>query len=141
MEKNDSCKKEYRAQNLVIGGGIAGIVTALELLDGGQSVVLLDADTPDRFGGLALWAFGGMALCGTPEQKRMGVDDSPELCLEDWIRFGELEKHETWPLAWAACYVRDSREWGMSKASNTCSRRGGARFHGIMPRLLDRVGL
>ena len=52
MDNNDSCKKEYRAQNLVIGGGIAGIVTALELLDGGQSVILLDADTQDRFGEL-----------------------------------------------------------------------------------------
>ena len=72
---------EYKAQNLVIGGGIAGIVTALELLDGGQSVVLVDRDSQERFGGLALWAFGGMALIDTPEQRRMGVRDSPELAL------------------------------------------------------------
>ena len=100
----------HRAQNLVIGGGIAGIVTALELLDGGQSVVLVDADTPERFGGLALWAFGGMALAGTPQQKRMGVEDSPGLCLEDWIRFGELGPDEHWPRAWAKCYAEESRE-------------------------------
>lgn len=110
MATDTSCKSEYRAQNLVIGGGIAGIVTAIGLLDGGQSVILLDADTEDRFGGLALWAFGGMAFAGTAEQKRMGVDDSPGLCLEDWIRFGELQRHEQWPLAWAKCYAEESRE-------------------------------
>jgi predicted oxidoreductase len=101
----------HQAQNLIIGGGIAGIVTAIELLDGGQSVLLLDRDTPERFGGLALWAFGGMALIGTPEQKRMGVKDSPELALEDWLRFGELGPEEAWPRAWAQCYVENSREW------------------------------
>ena len=110
METSDCSKKEYQARNLVIGGGIAGIVTALGLLDDGQSVVLADADTPDRLGGLALWAFGGMALSGTPEQKRMSVKDSPELLLEDWVRFGELEDAESWPLAWARCYAAVSRE-------------------------------
>ena len=110
METTESCKKEYQAQNLVIGGGIAGIVTALELLDDGQSVVLVDADSPDRFGGLALWAFGGMALNSTAEQKRMSVKDSPELLLEDWVRFGELEDSESWPLAWAQSYAVESRE-------------------------------
>jgi len=101
----------HRAENLVIGGGIAGIVTALGLLDGDRSVVLLDSDTRERFGGLALWAFGGMALVGTREQRRMGVEDSPELCLEDWLRFGELEPDERWPRAWAECYAHESREW------------------------------
>ena len=50
---------------LVIGGGLAGIVTALDSLRAGLSVTLVDRDTPERFGGLALWAFGGMALVGT----------------------------------------------------------------------------
>ena len=80
----------YRAQDLVIGGGIAGIVTALGLLDRGRKVVLLDADTQARFGGLALWAFGGMALVGTEEQHKWKVPDRPELVLEDWIRFGPV---------------------------------------------------
>jgi predicted oxidoreductase len=106
---------EYKAQNLIIGGGIAGLVTALELIESGQSVVLVDSDSRERFGGLALWAFGGMALIDTPEQRRMGVNDSPELALEDWIRFGELTADQTWPLAWAECYAEESRtlvyEW------------------------------
>ncbi len=100
---------EYRCQNLVIGGGIAGIVTALELLNGGQSVLLLDRDSEERFGGLALWAFGGMALIGTSEQRRFRITDSPGLALEDWVRFGQLDPADHWPRAWAECYVNESR--------------------------------
>ena len=33
---------------LVIGGGLAGIVTALECLRGGRDVILVDRDTPER---------------------------------------------------------------------------------------------
>ena len=101
--------ESYRAQALVIGGGIAGIVAALELLDGGHSVVLVDRDSRERFGGLARWAFGGMAFAGTPEQKRTKVNDSPALALEDWLRFGELAADDAWPRAWARCYVEESR--------------------------------
>ena len=94
---------------LVIGGGLAGIVTALECLRAGQSVTLVDRDTPARFGGLALWAFGGMALVGTPLQARMKIDDTPERALRDWLRFGELDPADHWSRAWAEHYVERSR--------------------------------
>ncbi|MGK2927376.1 MAG: FAD-binding dehydrogenase [Lysobacterales bacterium] len=100
---------QYRADVLVIGGGVAGLVTALELLEGGRSVVVVDRDTPERLGGLARWAFGGMTLVGTPEQRRLKIDDSPARALEDWIRFGELGPEDHWPRAWVECYVEESR--------------------------------
>ena len=94
---------------LVVGGGLAGIVTALECLRAGQSVALVDRDTPERLGGLALWAFGGMALVGTPLQARMKIADTPERALADWLRFGELGEGDVWPRQWAAHYVQHSR--------------------------------
>ncbi len=98
-----------RADVIVAGGGLAGIVTALEALRAGKTVTLVDRDTPERFGGLALWAFGGMALVGTPLQARMKIPDSPELALRDWLRFGELDAADTYPLQWARHYVERSR--------------------------------
>ena len=94
---------------VVVGGGLAGIVTALELLRAGQRVVLVDRDTPERLGGLALWAFGGMALVGTPLQEAMGIPDTPERALHDWLQFGELDPQDEWPLQWARYYVEHSR--------------------------------
>ncbi|HQX91148.1 MAG TPA: FAD-dependent oxidoreductase, partial [Thermomonas sp.] len=94
---------------LVIGGGLAGIVTALECLRGGRDVILVDRDTPERFGGLALWAFGGMALVGTPLQARKHIIDTPEIALRDWLRFGELDLNDPLPIQWARHYVEQSR--------------------------------
>ena len=94
---------------LVIGGGLAGIVTALEALRAGQRVTLVDRDTPERFGGLALWAFGGMALVGTPLQASKKIIDSPEIALRDWMRFGEMDPDDRFPMQWARHYVEQSR--------------------------------
>lgn len=94
---------------LVVGGGLAGIVTALEALRAGQRVTLVDRDTPERLGGLALWAFGGMALVGTPLQARMKIPDTPEVALRDWLRFGELDPADAHAVQWARHYVEHSR--------------------------------
>lgn len=94
---------------LVIGGGLAGLVAAIECLRAGKSVTLVDRDTPERLGGLALWAVGGMALVDTPLQRRMKLKDSPELALTDWLRFGELGEDDVLPRQWASYYVEHSR--------------------------------
>ena len=97
------------ADVLIIGGGLAGLVSALVLLRGGHSVILVDRDSAERFGGLARWAFGGMALVGTPLQARMKIPDTPEAALRDWLRFGELAAGDHWSRAWAEHYVERSR--------------------------------
>ncbi|MBS0508781.1 MAG: FAD-binding protein [Proteobacteria bacterium] len=97
------------ADILVIGGGLAGLVTALEALRAGRRVLLVDRDTPERLGGLALWAFGGMALVGTPLQARLKIPDTPDRALADWLRFGALDADEHWPRQWARHYVEQSR--------------------------------
>ena len=94
---------------LIIGGGLAGLVTALECLRAGQRVTLVDRDMPERLGGLSLWAFGGMALVDTPLQRRMKLKDSPDIALRDWIRFGELGEQDVLPRQWARYYVEHSR--------------------------------
>lgn len=101
----------HAADVLIIGGGLAGIVTALELLSAGRSVMLFDRDREEVFGGLARESFGGILMVGTPEQRRTGIPDSPELALSDWLSFGGFgqdEVAEYWPRRWAEAYVHDS---------------------------------
>lgn len=99
----------YRCDTLVIGAGLAGISTALELLDCGQSLILLDAAARSRCGGQANDAFGGMLLCGTPEQKRSGIRDCPELLLADWLRAAQFHPDDIWGQRWAAAYAERGR--------------------------------
>jgi len=61
---------EYRSDVLVVGGGLTGIVAALELLSAGRTVTLLDRDVETNLGGLARESFGGILLVDTREQRR-----------------------------------------------------------------------
>jgi uncharacterized protein len=94
-----------RSDILIIGGGIAGIASALDLLDGGKSVLLVDRDEESAFGGLARESFGGMFFVDSPEQRRQGIRDSIDLALRDWCSFAEFGVGDHWPRAWAETYV------------------------------------
>lgn len=99
----------YHADVTIIGAGIAGIVTALELLDSGKRVLMLDRNKSDRFGGLANEAFGGMTLINTPLQKLNGIKDSVELAIEDWKATGQFDAQDTWPARWLEFYAHHSK--------------------------------
>ena len=90
---------------LIVGAGIAGITAALELLDSGKRILMLDRDEATNFGGLAKEAFGGMALCGTPLQRLNGIKDDPELMLRDWLSFADFSTDDKWPRYWAEAYA------------------------------------
>lgn len=94
----------------VVGAGIAGLVTTLELIESGRRVALLDRCHPGEVGGLAREAFGGMFMVDTPEQRRGRIKDSYELALEDWLRVAEFDEADEWPRRWAERYVARSRD-------------------------------
>jgi predicted oxidoreductase len=94
----------------VIGAGIAGLVVALELLNHGRDVLLLDRCYDHELGGLAREAFGGMFMVDTPEQKRSGIKDSHRLALDDWLRVAGFEEEDVWPRRWAEQYVTRARD-------------------------------
>tara|TARA_R110001599_G_scaffold120586_1_gene291677 strand:- start:1722 stop:3332 length:1611 start_codon:yes stop_codon:yes gene_type:complete len=93
---------------LIIGAGIAGLVTAYECLNRGLTVTILDRDKAEKIGGLAKLAFGGMALVDTPLQRKMGIQDSPEIALNDWHSFAKFGEDDYWPKQWADYYVTHS---------------------------------
>ncbi|NOX36886.1 MAG: FAD-binding dehydrogenase [Calditrichaeota bacterium] len=102
--------KKHRTGVAIIGGGLAGIATALELLDANIPVALLDRDEESRFGGLARESFGGIFVVDSPQQRRLGIKDSPELALRDWLAFAEFGPEDEWPRRWAEQYVHRCRD-------------------------------
>ncbi|TJY56207.1 FAD-binding dehydrogenase [Sinimarinibacterium sp. CAU 1509] len=99
----------YRTETAIIGGGLAGVVTALELLDRNRNVLLLERGGADGVGGLANEAFGGVHLVDTPLQRLQGVRDSRTLALADWHSFAEFDADDHWPRQWAEYYVERCR--------------------------------
>ena len=75
--------KAYQCDVAIVGGGIAGVVTALELLDAGKRVAIFEREGESRFGGSALEAFGGMFFVDSPEQRRMKIADNVEKAFDD----------------------------------------------------------
>jgi hypothetical protein len=95
---------------IVVGAGLAGLVSTLELLRSGHTVALLDRCQPQEVGGLAREAFGGMFMVDSPEQRRSRIPDNERLALEDWLRIAEFEPEDVWPRRWAEQYVTRARD-------------------------------
>lgn len=103
-------EKVFKADAVIIGCGIAGIVTALELLDRDNKVLILDRDRREHIGGQAITAFGGMMLVGTPLQKLLGIRDSPGLAYSDWCATARFSDDDVMPRKWAELYCERSCE-------------------------------
>ncbi|MDE3722270.1 FAD-binding dehydrogenase [Nocardiopsis sp. N85] len=95
-----------QADAIVVGAGLAGLAAAAELADAGKKVILLDQEPERSLGGQAFWSFGGLFFVNSPEQRRMGIRDSKELALQDWMGTAAFDRPEdAWPRKWAEAYV------------------------------------
>jgi uncharacterized protein len=95
-----------RADAIVVGAGLAGLVATAELTDAGRRTILIDQEPEASLGGQAFWSFGGLFLVDSPEQRRMGIHDSHELAWQDWLGTAGFDRPEDeWPRRWAEAYV------------------------------------
>src|SRR6187401_1214064 len=91
---------------IVVGHGLAGLTAAAEVADAGRRVVLVDQEPEQAIGGQAFWSLGGLFLVDTPEQRRMGIHDSYDLALSDWMGSAQFDRDvDLWPRRWAEAYV------------------------------------
>jgi uncharacterized protein len=130
------------ADAIVVGAGLAGLVAACEVVDRGLRVLILDQENSANLGGQAFWSFGGLFFVDSPEQRRLGVHDSYELALQDWLGTAAFDRPEDyWPRQWAHAYVDfaagEKRSWLRSRGLRIFplvgwAERGGAdaRGHG-----------
>jgi len=94
------------ADVIVVGAGLAGLVAATELADAGRRVIVVDQEGEQNLGGQAFWSLGGLFLVDTPEQRRLGIKDSYDLALQDWLGTAGFDREEDhWPRKWAEAYV------------------------------------
>jgi uncharacterized protein len=107
---------DTQADVIIVGAGLAGLVAACELADRGKRVLIVDQENGANLGGQAFWSFGGLFFVDSPEQRRLGVHDSHELALQDWLGTAAFDRQEDyWPRQWAHAYVDfaagEKRSW------------------------------
>jgi uncharacterized protein len=96
----------YDADIIIVGGGLAGLVAAAELVEARRNVIIVDQESEQSLGGQAFWSLGGIFLVDSPEQRRMRIRDSYDLALEDWVGTAAFDREEDrWPRRWAEAYV------------------------------------
>lgn len=101
---------------IVVGAGLSGLVAATEIADAGKRVVVVDQEGEQSLGGQAFWSFGGLFLVNSPEQRRLGIKDSFDLAMQDWLGTAGFDRDEDfWPRQWAEAYVAfaagEKRAW------------------------------
>ncbi|MFT3716585.1 MAG: FAD-binding dehydrogenase [Gordonia sp. (in: high G+C Gram-positive bacteria)] len=99
--------EKTEADAVVVGSGLAGLVATYELTQAGKRVIVVDQENRANLGGQAFWSLGGLFLVDSPEQRRLGIKDSPELALQDWLGSAgfDREDQDFWPRQWARAYV------------------------------------
>ena len=107
---------DTQADVIIVGAGLAGLVAACEVVDRGKRVLIVDQENSANLGGQAFWSFGGLFFVDSPEQRRLGVHDSHELALQDWLGTAAFDRQEDyWPRQWAHAYVDfaagEKRSW------------------------------
>ncbi len=96
----------------IIGGGGAGIPAAIEVARaGGKALVLEQAS---ECGGTAAISGGGCCIVGTPLQKSEGIEDTPDIAFEDWIKWGGGAADEVWARYYIEHTLHDLYHWAES---------------------------
>lgn len=74
---------------IVVGSGLAGLCSGIAAAESGAGTVILEKMGVN--GGSSSHSVGAFAVCGSPAQRRGGIEDSPELFYNDIIACGENE--------------------------------------------------
>ncbi|MFK7836669.1 MAG: FAD-binding dehydrogenase [Sulfitobacter sp.] len=131
---------EFEADVIVVGAGLAGMVAAHEAILRGRKVLMLDQEAPQSLGGQAFWSLGGLFMVDTPEQRRLGIKDSAELALTDWMGSAQFDRPED---ANPRLYAEQFIDWAAGGMREWCyalgmrwfpvvgwAERGGAQANG-----------
>ena len=78
-------------------------------------MLVVDQENRHNLGGQAFWSLGGLFFVDSPEQRRIGIKDSPELAWQDWMGSAQFDRlgdgttagrgEDHWPRQWAQAYV------------------------------------
>lgn len=104
----DPVSAETAVDVLVIGAGAAGLIAALRAAEAGASVLVIERDALPQ--GSTARSAGLIPAAGTRFQRDAGIEDSPELFVQDILRKAHHEPDPT-RVAAVARLVPQALEW------------------------------
>ena len=93
----------------IIGSGGAGIAAGIEARDAGARPVVFEK--AKDLGGAAIISGGGCLIVGTPLQKARGIEDTPDLAFDDWMKWGGPSADAVWARFYIEHSLHDLYHW------------------------------
>jgi len=101
--------KHYETDIAIIGSGGAGIAAGIEARDAGARAIAFEKSSD--LGGAAIISGGGCLIVGSPLQKQNGINDTPDLAFNDWIKWGGPSADEVWARYYIEHSLHDLYFW------------------------------
>ena len=101
--------KHYETDIAIIGSGGAGIAAGIEARDAGARAIAFEKSSD--LGGAAIISGGGCLIVGSPLQKQNGIQDTPDLAFNDWIKWGGPSADEVWARYYIEHSLHDLYFW------------------------------
>ncbi len=102
--------KTIKTDVAIIGGGAAGICAGIEARDQGAEVLVVEKLAEP--GGAAIISGGGCLIVGSPLQKKLGIEDTPDLAFDDWMKWGGPTADAVWARYYIEHTLHDLYHWG-----------------------------
>jgi predicted oxidoreductase len=101
--------QKFETDIAIIGAGGGGMAAGIEARDAGARVIAFEkAAAP---GGAAIVSGGGCLIVGSPLQKEAGIEDTPDLAFNDWMKWGGPSADEVWARYYIEHTLHDLYHW------------------------------
>lgn len=110
-DSTKSIKWDESADVVIVGSGFAACAAAIEALNAKASVKIIEK--MPTAGGNSIINGGDFSACGTKMQKAAGIEDSPELMLQDMLKAG-LYLNDVKKAKIVAENSNDALEWAIN---------------------------
>ncbi len=101
--------KHFETDIAIVGSGGAGMAAGIEARDAGARVVAFEMAAEP--GGAAKISGGGCLIVGSPLQKEKGIDDTPDLAFDDWMKWGGPSADAVWARYYIEHSLHDLYFW------------------------------
>ncbi|MGE0629036.1 MAG: FAD-dependent oxidoreductase [Hyphomicrobiaceae bacterium] len=101
--------KRFETDVAIVGSGGGGIAAGIEAREAGaRTIVFEKAAEP---GGAAIISGGGCLIVGSPLQKENGINDTPDLAFDDWVKWGGPSTDVVWARYYIEHTLHDLYHW------------------------------
>ena len=101
--------KKFETDIAIIGSGGAGMAGGIEARDAGARAIAFEKAS--ELGGASIISGGGCCIVGTPLQKENGIEDTPDLAFDDWVKWGGPWVDEVWARYYIEHSLHDLYFW------------------------------